>query len=311
MTLHAAAGPRWRRWLRLAATVAGWLIVLAAIHHLTLVYRAELAAMLNTPGQQIAATALLLTVLACLIVLSLPAASKLTLRSLGIVLVWAAMLALALYVSRVGLRDAQALPVTLRGDVGVWALVLLALAYALALAMPFVPGMELGLLIMVVFSTVVVVVAYAATLVGLSLAYTAGRVLPARWVLVHVKGADPAWLRQDMASAMPAMIAASRWGRGAPPRWLALPSTHRYLALALSLNVPANAVVGGGGGIALLCGLSGQFGWWAYLATIAVATSPLPILMLTGLLSLDPTAGPGELWQSARTWLQPLLDLGR
>ena len=133
--------------------------------------------------------------------------------------------------------------------------------------------------------------------------------LPARLIPAHLTSAEPALLRQDMAVAMPAMISASRLGRGAPPRWLALLSAHRYLELAVSLNLPANAVVGGGGGgggIALLCGMSGQFARWAYLLTIAIATSPVPILMLTGLLSLDPAAGQSERLQGARTWLEHL-----
>ena len=211
--------------------------------------------------------------------------------------------------ARIGIRDALALLVTLRGDVGVLALVLLAVAYAVALAVPFVPGMVLGLLIMLALGTAGVVVAYAATLIGLSLAYTVSRVLPARLILAHLTSAEPALLRQDMPVAMPAMISASRLGRGAPPRWLALLSAHRYLELAVSLNLPANAVVGGGGGgggIALLCGMSGQFARWAYLLTIAIATSPVPILMLTGLLSVDPAAGQSEWLQGARTWLEHL-----
>ena len=66
--------------------------------------------------------------------------------------------------------------------------------------------------------------------------------------------------------------------------WL---GAHRYVALAVCLNVPGNAVVGGGGGLALLCGLSRQFeGRW-FALTIALAVSPLPLLILTGILGLD------------------------
>lgn len=111
-----------------------------------------------------------------------------------------------------------------------------------------------------------------------------------------------------MASAMPAMISTSRPGRRTPPRLLVQLFAHRYLALAVFLNLPANAVVGGGGGVALLCGMSGQFGWRGYLLTIAIATSPVPILMLTGLLSLDPAAAPNDLLHAAWNWLERLFD---
>jgi hypothetical protein len=215
MTPQAAVEPRWRLWLRAAATVAAWIVVMAGIHRLTIAYHAELTGVLNSPARQIAATALLLTALAYLVVLTLPAVPHLALRSLGIVAVWALLLALALYVSRIGRGEAQAMLVALRGDAGGPALGLLALAYAVALAMPFVPGMELGLLMMVAFGTVGVLVVYTATIIGLTMAYMVGRLLPARFMRAYLKDVDSALPGQDMASAMPALIATSRLGRSA------------------------------------------------------------------------------------------------
>jgi len=47
-------------------------------------------------------------------------------------------------------------------------------------------------------------------------------------------------------------------------------------------------VVDHGGGRALLSGMSRQFGWRSFLLTVAIATSPAPILVLAGLLSMEP-----------------------
>jgi hypothetical protein len=55
---------------------------------------------------------------------------------------------------------------------------------------------------------------------------------------------------------------------------------HRYVALALAVNVPGNSVIGGGGGIMLMAGLSGIFAPLPTLLAIAVAVSPVPLVIL-------------------------------
>ncbi|MEO8410350.1 MAG: hypothetical protein ABI478_07240, partial [Propionivibrio sp.] len=198
----------------------------------------------------------------------------------------AALLAFGSYVSCAGTQDVQAMLATLRASAGPLALLLLAFAYALALAVPFVPGMELGLLIMVTFGTKGILVVYAATVLGLCLAYAAGCVLPQRMVPKRLRAGGLALCHPDLESTLAAPILPSRF-TGPPKRKLAGGIlAYRYLALAVCLNLPGNALVGGGGGIALLCGISRQFGCVRYLLTICLAASPIPILMLTGLTRL-------------------------
>ncbi|HEX9858046.1 MAG TPA: hypothetical protein VGA75_06785, partial [Paracoccaceae bacterium] len=57
-------------------------------------------------------------------------------------------------------------------------LALLLLAYALLIAVPFVPGVELGLSLMFLQGGAVVALVYVATVLGLMLAFTAGARLP-------------------------------------------------------------------------------------------------------------------------------------
>ena len=61
----------------------------------------------------------------------------------------------------------------------------------------------------------------------------------------------------------------------------------RYLGLALVFNLPGNSIFGGGGGIAMLSGASELFRWRAFLLTVMLATSPVPVLMLIGIVSLE------------------------
>ena len=53
----------------------------------------------------------------------------------------------------------------------------------------------------------------------------------------------------------------------------------RLIALAVLLNVPGNALLGGGGGIGMVAGMSRLYGVPGYLFTVCVATAPVPLLV--------------------------------
>jgi hypothetical protein len=282
------AAPRGLIWLRVAATISAWILLVVYVHRLGHTYRPEILEILKSPALQIAATTILLTGLVYFVVLSLPFVPSLGLRSVGMVFVWAALLVVGHSLSHMGFHDAQAMLSTMRDAVGPLALISLALAYALALAMPFIPGVELSLLIMAVFGPVGALVAYVATIGGLSLAYAAGQVLPERVMVGLLARVGIVMPRDGVAAAMRGVIAESGQPRSAPRKLAAMLLDHRFLTLAVCLNFPGNAALGGGGGLALLCGISRQFGWRSFLLTIAIATSPVPILVFTGLLNLEP-----------------------
>ena len=67
---------------------------------------------------------------------------------------------------------------------------------------------------------------------------------------------------------------------GQPKRALGLALRYRYLALAFAVNTPGNSIIGGGGGIMMMAGLSGIFSPLATFLTIAVAVSPVPLAMM-------------------------------
>lgn len=67
---------------------------------------------------------------------------------------------------------------------------------------------------------------------------------------------------------------------GAPPRTVALALRHRYMALALALNIPGNAMIGGGGGIILMAGPCRLFDPVSTVLTVIIAASPVPIAVM-------------------------------
>ncbi|MFC2967646.1 hypothetical protein [Acidimangrovimonas pyrenivorans] len=165
-------------------------------------------------------------------------------------------------------------------------LVALLVAYALLLAVPFVPGVEIGLTLLLAGGAPVVLPVYLATVAGLSLAFAAGALLS------HARlGRLLAVLRLPRAAQLVATLAPME--RAARIDWLCshLPGRlaphalrHRHVLLALLFNLPGNTLVGGGGGIALVAGLSRLYAPGAFLLTVALAVAPVPLLVwLSGL----------------------------
>lgn len=48
----------------------------------------------------------------------------------------------------------------------------------------------------------------------------------------------------------------------------------------VGLNLPGNALIGGGGGIALMAGMSRLFSFPLFLLSLTVAVSPVPLAIL-------------------------------
>lgn len=152
------------------------------------------------------------------------------------------------------------------------ALIAACLLYAVLLAVPFVPSVEIGLLIMVVFGKPGAIGAWLATLAGLNLAYGIGRFIISRREqgAIHLPGRLTLW--------------AERLGRHLPAGWVPA------LVLAALLNLPVNTALGGGGGISMLYSATRTLGWPAFALTTSLATAAIPTLFLIGLLGAEQLA---------------------
>ena len=160
-------------------------------------------------------------------------------------------------------------------------LTVLLLSYALLIAVPFMPGIEIGISLLLLKGATIAPLVYAATILGLLIAFAAGRCLPHKWL--HDLLAD---LRLKRACLLVNRLAPmSHEERLAHltarlPAWLMpLVGPWRYPLLAALINIPGNAVIGGGGGIAFTAGFSRLFhpGWTALTFALAVAPVPLTV----------------------------------
>lgn len=147
------------------------------------------------------------------------------------------------------------------------------------MAIPFIPGVEIGLSLLVMQGSSIAPFVFLATFFGLTLAYLVGRFLP--YQVLHDLFAD-----LGLKSACGLLERLKPLGREERlemmhnnlPKWMAGPLIrYRYLTVAVALNVPGNAFIGGGGGIALMAGLSHTFDTRAILIWFAVAVAPVPL----------------------------------
>lgn len=156
------------------------------------------------------------------------------------------------------------------------------LAYILLLAMPFVPGAEIGIAMLTAFGASIAPLVYVATVLAMMLSFVVGRFLPitllARlFAALRLRRAESLIRR---AAAVPPEARLQMLLDGTPPDALAFALRYRYIAVGLALNVPGNVVIGGGGGIMMLAGLSGLFSPLPMLLTVAIAVSPVPIFVM-------------------------------
>ena len=92
---------------------------------------------------------------------------------------------------------------------------------------------------------------------------------------------------EDPGAAINGMVANAKVAGRLAGKFRSFLLNHRYLTLAACLNLPGNSALGGGGGIAFLCGLSGQFHWRRFILTVILATAPIPLLVLFGLVPVE------------------------
>ncbi|TYB87170.1 hypothetical protein [Oceaniovalibus sp. ACAM 378] len=158
-------------------------------------------------------------------------------------------------------------------------LVAMLLVYALLLAIPFAPGIEIGLMLLAMEGAWIAPWIYLTMMTGLMVAYAAGEWMP--YARLHQILAD---MHMRRACALLAHIhPLSREERvmllrDRAPKWLRpFISRYRYFVVATVINLPGNAVIGGGGGLLFLTGLSRLFKPAAVALTVALAVMPVPL----------------------------------
>lgn len=150
------------------------------------------------------------------------------------------------------------------------------------MAMPFLPGVEIGLALMTMLGPKGILVVYICTLAALGISFGIGRLIPPNILIAFLQ-----WLHLARAAALVKNFYSvepddriSFLAEGLPSRTLPALLRRRYLVLAVLLNLPGNALIGGGGGLAMMAGMSRLYPFPAYFLLISVAILPGPLIVM-------------------------------
>lgn len=284
--------------LRLCLILFTWLLIMAVAHHVLHANSQFVLKLLAHPILKLLAAVGGLTFLIYFFIWSLPKIERPGWKGSLTIVAWSALIVIGHGVTHLGESNAETVLNQLQDMMGTIGFILLACLYALFLAMPFVAGVEIGLLIMAIFGETGVLVAYGGTLIGLNLAYGAGRLLPTSLLQKWLQKLGLQHKAEDVDDLLEQLVRGQTW----LCRLGEVLLRNRYVTLAVCLNFPGNSVIGGGGGLSLLSGMSKRLISWPYfLLMTAIATLPIPLLVLFGFLNIDRVAEHSG-------WLHDLLD---
>lgn len=195
------------------------------------------------------------------------------------------IIAVFVYLALVVFEWVNAQAMALEGPAQSTAMVsLLALAlvgYAVLIAMPFMPGVEVGIVLLLMQGATIAPFVYLATLAGLFIAFCVGQFVSLDWL--HDVFRDLRMIRAcrllDRIKSTPRKERLASLAERIP-KWLSWVAVdYRYITIALLINLPGSIAIGGGGGIMMLAGLSRLFQTARMLLTLAIATAPIPLVV--------------------------------
>jgi len=156
------------------------------------------------------------------------------------------------------------------------------LLYICLMAIPFLPGIEIGLTLMIVLGPKGVAIIYVCTIIALIISFGLGRIVPAHFLIsllawLHLKNA--ANLLSEF-NRVPAEMRLEYLTKRASMKFVPSILKYRYIALAALFNLPGNALIGGGGGIAMMAGMSRLYSFSVYCIVISAAILPVPMFFI-------------------------------
>lgn len=180
------------------------------------------------------------------------------------------------------IRDALDIEVMPHNEIAVHRMILIGISvYIVLMTIPFVPGAEIGIAMLTAFGAAIAPLVYCATVAALVLSFIIGRLVPEAIVInallaLRLKRAARS---VEAIQSMPPDARLKTLMSGGNPRLVQFGMRYRYVALCLAINLPGNFLIGGGGGIALMAGLSRLFSPVYYILTIALAVAPVPLFV--------------------------------
>lgn len=158
----------------------------------------------------------------------------------------------------------------------------LVLIYAICMILPFMPAIELGLVLLALLDIQGVLMLYLLTVFSLSISYAIGKLIPVQvlkrlFQFLHFQKASDLLCASGECDDKEQI---NRFLEHAPKRFIPFLLRHRYWVFGVAVNTPGNMLLGGAGGIAMMSGVSRLFNFKTFVFAVLVAVSPLPILVI-------------------------------
>ena len=157
-------------------------------------------------------------------------------------------------------------------------LMIIGITYMILLSIPFVPGVELGWLLIILVGKSAVFPVYILTVLGLMVSFTIGKKFSQSKITSWL---NVAALNKHFEKRMGTVSTRFNFLKN-------FIHHYRYLLVMILLNMPGSAIIGGGGGVSFVCGMNKGFSWRGFLLTLLVSVAPVPIMIYLGLLELTP-----------------------
>jgi hypothetical protein len=155
-----------------------------------------------------------------------------------------------------------------------------ALLYVLLMIIPFMPAIEIGFALMILLGSKGALLIYLCTVTALTISFIIGRRMPPHLIILLLN-----WFHLYKAGALVAQLEPLDQQQRlkllyekAPSKLVPFFLRHRHLAIMVILNLPGNALIGGGGGIGVIAGMSKILPMYVFILLVAIATAPVPLL---------------------------------
>ena len=139
---------------------------------------------------------------------------------------------------------------------------------------------------MATFGSAIAPLVYASTIVALAGSFLLGRLVPEKTIIAifeAIRLKRGAGLLRQLLPLTTEERLQFLLASNSSSRIVQYLVRYRFLAIILALNLPGNAVIGGGGGICMVAGLCRMFSFGQFLMAVALAVLPVPLaIFLSG-----------------------------
>lgn len=160
-----------------------------------------------------------------------------------------------------------------------WVLVPVFIIYFITSALPFVPSAEIGFGLLIVFGGAIAPFVFLTSALAFFTAFLIGHFVSIRRLarMLEYFGLQraPVFLRRLRKLSGKERLAFLM--QESPTKLGPLMLKYRYLAIVVLMNIPGNALIGGGGGISFTAGVSGLFTPIGFAVATSFAVLPYPL----------------------------------